>query len=275
MGFNFRKAEILDLDGFRLAYHRGGQGEPMLLIHGIITYSFIWRNLMPSLEEQNDVIAIDLLGCGQSDKPVGVDYSISAQADLIKKFMQKLGIDRFYCITHDIGGGIGQILATRYPESVKKLFMINTIAYDFWPVQPILAMRIPIIRQLAMAAMEFGIFRVLVARGMYHKDRVTDDLMELYWEPMKTREGRQGFLQLAKCLDNRQLMDIADDLRKLKIPVMIVRGDADPYLGPELAEKLHKEIPGSRLQHIETGGHFIMEDEPEQLVGLIKDFISS
>jgi len=59
------------------------------------------------------------------------------------------------------------------------------------------------------------------------------------------------------------MMDIEADLRKLTMPVLILRGDADPFLSAAISEKLHAEIPGSELRRIVTGGHFIQEDEPE------------
>jgi pimeloyl-ACP methyl ester carboxylesterase len=264
---------FIDIDGFKIAYYSHGQGEPMLLVHGITTYSFIWRNMIPSLSEKYNVIAVDLLGCGESDKPTGVDYSIAAQAAILGKFMDKLYLKGVHLVCHDIGGGIGQIMAVKYPERIKDLVLINTVAYDYWPVQPIITMRIPFIRQVAMASMDLGIFKTMVRRGTYHKERVTDELMVLFWKPLQTREGRQGFLQLAKCLNNNDLMSIADSLSNLKMPVLIIRGDADPYLGANISERLHSEIKGSHLKIVKTGGHFIQEDEPDLLTDLIAKFV--
>jgi pimeloyl-ACP methyl ester carboxylesterase len=264
--------QFTEVEGHRIAYYRTGQGPVMVLIHGITTYSFIWRKLIPGLKNDFDLIAIDLLGCGASDKPTGVDYSIKAQGRIIKKVLDNLGVGKVHLVTHDIGGGVGQIMAVDYPELAQSLVLINSVAYDYWPVQPITAMRIPIIRQLAMASLDFGVFKAIVKRGIFHKERVTDELMELFWRPLRTREGRQGFLQLAKCLNNNLLLDIAEQLRALKIPVMIIRGDGDSYLTSDICEKLHREIPGSQLERIPTGGHFIHEDEPEQLISLIKNF---
>jgi pimeloyl-ACP methyl ester carboxylesterase len=265
---------FIDIDGIKIAYYSYGQGEPMLLVHGITTYSFIWRNMIPSLSEKYNVIAVDLLGCGESDKPAGVDYSIAAQSEILRKLMERLNLEAVHLVCHDIGGGIGQIMAVKYPEHIKDLVLINSVAYDYWPVQPIVTMRIPLIRQVAMASMDLGIFNALIRRGIYHKERVTDELLALFWKPLHKREGRQGFLQLAKCLNNNDLMDIADNLRNLKMPVLIIRGDADPYLGSIIAERLHSEIKGSYLEIVKTGGHFVQEDEPDLLVALIGKFIS-
>ncbi|MCK5353231.1 alpha/beta hydrolase, partial [bacterium] len=255
----------LRIGGHGLAYHRKGSGQPLIMVHGIVTYSFLWDDIADALSENYDVIWLDLLGCGDSEKPIGVDYSIKAHAHRLKEFADHLDIGRFHLISHDIGGGIAQIYAVNYPEDLYDAVLINSVGYDFWPVQPIIAMRTPIIRQLALAALDSGILRKIVSAGLFYKERLSPDLMAHYKAPFRTTEGRKAFLHFAKCLDNKHLLEIESDLRKLDLPVLIIRGDADPYLSLEISEKLHSEIPGSRLVRIPTGGHFVQIDEPEFL----------
>lgn len=247
----------------------------MLMVHGVMTYSFIWGTMSPALSERYDVIAVDLLGCGESAKPEGEDYSPKAQAAMLLGLMDGLGLEKVHLVTHDIGGAVGQILAAKHHERLLSLTLINTVAYDYWPVQPIISFQVPIIRQLAMAILDIRILRRMVARGMYHRERLNDEIMKQFFAPMRAHEGRQGFLQLAKGLDNTQLMDIMDEIHATPVPVMIVRGDADVYLRPDIAERLHKSIKGARLERISTGGHFIQLDEPQWLVGKIISFCSA
>lgn len=262
------------VNGHRIAYLHAGAGEPLLLVHGITTYSFIWQKLLPRLTAHYEIFAPDLLGCGDSDKPLTESYALTAHAERLLDFTRALGLDRFHYIGHDLGGGIGQIMAVRAPEKLIDLTLINTVAYDFWPVQPITAMRTPIVRQFIMASLDFGTFQLIVRRGMYHKERVTPELMEQFTRPMSTAEGRKAFLHFAHCLDNRNLQDIADRLPELPMPVLIVRGSADPYLSSAIADRLHREIAHSQLVHIRTGSHFLMEDEPEQLGDILINFLT-
>ena len=266
-------ANKINVQGNSITYYREGKGETVIMIHGITTYSFIWRKIAPFFVKNYDVIIIDLLGCGDSDKPLNEDFSLKRQTSLIKDFCSNVGITKFHLICHDVGGGIGQIFAVNFPELLYDLTLINTVAYNFWPVQPIVAMRTPIVRQIAMASLDYGMFRLIIKRGLYHKGNINDELMEFFWRPMLTKIGRKGFLHFAKCLDNKNLTDIEDDLRKLNIPTLIIRGDADVYLSASISEKLHSEIPNSVLLKIETGGHFIQEDEPEWVALSILDFI--
>jgi pimeloyl-ACP methyl ester carboxylesterase len=256
-------SSTIELDGYSIAYTSSGEGEVVLLVHGITTYSFIWRKIVPLLDQKYRVLTIDLPGCGNSSKQLERKYSIKNHAHLLKSFVEKLGIEKFHLVGHDVGGGACQIFAVHYPELLYDLTLINTVAYDFWPVQPIIAMRTPIIRQFAMATLDFGALRMIVRRGLYHPEALTTELMDHFWAPMKTREGRKAFLHFAASLDNNDLTEISDALRKLSLPVLIIRGDGDPYLSGLIAEKLAENIPESILVKIATGGHFIQEDEPQ------------
>ncbi|MDZ4169706.1 MAG: alpha/beta fold hydrolase [Coriobacteriia bacterium] len=261
-----------EVGNHRLAYHRSGSGETVVLVHGITTYSFLWEGVAEPLEEEFDVIAVDLLGCGDSDMPLDVSYAIQDHADRLYEFVTALGVERFHLVGHDLGGGVAQIFAVRHPEMLLDLTVANSVAYDFWPVQPITALRTPIIRQLLMATFDMGTFRLVIKRGVYHTERVDDALMAKFQRPLSTTEGRQAFMHFARCLDNHNLTDIADDIHALPMPVLIIRGDADPFLSAEISEKLHANIPGSRLEHIPTASHFVQIDEPEILSGLIAGF---
>jgi len=254
-----------EIDGYTIAYSCRGKGKNVVLVHGITTYSFIWRKIIPYLEKEFRVFALDLPGCGASSKQLDKKYSLVNHAHLLHSFVKHLDITKIHLVGHDIGGGIGQIFAVNHPELLYDLTLINTVAYDFWPVQPIIAMRTPIIRQLAMATLDFGALRILVKRGLYNQTSLTQELMDFFWEPMRTQEGRKAFLHFAASLDNSNLTDISDDLHKLLLPVMIIRGEKDPYLSGTISEKLAGNIPQSKLVLIPRGGHYVQEDEPRLL----------
>jgi len=235
----YKKPNIIQIQGNSITYYREGNGEPIIFVHGITTYSFIWKRMVPYFTDKYDVILIDLLGCGDSDKPLHEDFSLKRQANLLNEFCQKLDITKFHMVCHDVGGGVGQIFAVKFPNLLYDLTLINTVAYNFWPVQPIIAMRTPIIRQIAMASLDYGMFELIVKRGLYYKTQLSAELMDLFWKPMKTSIGRKGFLHFAKCLDNKNLTEIENELRQLVLPVLIIRGDADVYLSASISEKLN------------------------------------
>ncbi len=263
----------IELDGQRLAWRELGQGEPLLLVHGITTWSFIWEGLMPILAQRYRVLALDLLGCGDSSKPLDLSYALKDHAPRIKGFIDALGLGPLHFVGHDLGGGIGQIMAVRYPGLFLDLSLVNSVAYDFWPVQPIIAMRTPIVRELAMASLDMGTFRLIIRRALYHKELLTEELLDKFRKPLSSAEGRKAFLHFAHCLNNRDLVEIEEELRSLATPVLVVRGQVDPYLSAAISERLVRELPNARLVLVPTGGHYLMLDEPELLAKELLTFV--
>ncbi len=257
------------IEGCEIAFRRVGRGEPMLLVHGITTWSFIWDGLLDALAAHHDVVAVDLLGCGRSAKPLDRSYALKDHARRLAALVDALGLGPVHYVGHDLGGGIGQILAVRSPKKIRTLTMVNTVAYDFWPVQPIIALRTPVIRWFLMATFDAGTFRLVVRRGLHHKERLTPELLEKYREPLRTEAGHKAFLHFARCLDNSDLTEIAHDLRRLAIPATVVWGTGDVYLSMAIAERLAADIPGCRLVRIETAGHYVPIDEPGRLADVV------
>lgn len=264
-----------ELDGYRIAYHRQGQGETLILLHGITTYSFIWHDMLPYFSKNYDVIALDLLGNGESDKPADMSYSIRSQADVLLAFMQKMKIPSCHLVCHDVGGGVGQIFTVHNESMVKNLVLINTAAYDYWPVQPIITMRTPILRQFAMAALDKRSLKMIVQRGCFYKEKVTDAWLEAFWSPLNTKEGRKAFLRFAKSLNNQHLMSISNQLRALKTPLLLIRAEQDRYLSSEIMTRLHAEIPASKYMSVSSAGHFIQIDRPDFLAESIIEFLET
>ncbi len=271
----YNHPQNIEVRGKKITYYRHGKGETILFVHGITTYSFIWKEIIPFFKDDYEIVMLDLLGTGDSDSSLNENISIKKQAHVIKDFCDQLQLSKIHLVCHDIGGGIGQIFAVNWPDLLYDLTVINSIAYNFWPVQPIIAMRTPIIRQLAMATLDLGMFEIVVKRGLYHKEKLNDEWMKMFQKPMKTSSGRKGFLHLAKCLDNSNLTEIEEGLKKLTIPVLIIRGEADIYLSSAISEKLHSEIKNSQLVKIKDGGHFIQIDVPDKVAEHILNFIKT
>jgi len=260
------------VDGQQIAYRRRGKGAPVLLLHGVASTSFLWEGIIERLEDRYDLIAPDLLGCGESSKPSRGDCSIDRQASLMLSLVDQLGLEGVHLVGHDIGGGAAQLLAVRAPERFADLCLVNTVGYDHWPVQPITTMRLPVFRSLASAGMRPELLRLVVRRGLYHKERLTDEVMAELWRPLSDAAGLAGFFQLLKGINNRFLTQIADDLRTLPLRTLVIRGDADAYLSRRIAERLAADIPNVRLEVVACGGHFIQLDEPGVLASLLGSF---
>ncbi|MCW3804220.1 alpha/beta fold hydrolase [Plebeiibacterium marinum] len=263
----------LMIQDHELNYYEAGTGTPVLFVHGISTYSFIWRKIVPSFVDLYRVIVVDLFGCGRSDLRVDISYSLSSHASYLHQFMAKLNIDKFHLVSHDVGGGIAQIMSVMHPDRIKSATLINTVAYNFWPVQPIISMRTPIFRQFAAATLDLWTLKLIVKRGLYHPGAFTEELVELFRSGINSKPSRKSFLHFAKCLNNNDLMSIVDELHNLDTPILIIRGVKDVYLGAAITHELVKNLKNCTGIRIETAGHYAQEDEPGVIIKEVKNFL--
>src|SRR5262249_33832226 len=120
-------------DGMTLAYREFGVGPPVLLLHGWPTSSFLWRDVMPAMARTNCVVALDLPGFGDSDKPAG-RYSFDFYERALDGFLDRLEMDPVGLVGHDIGGPIAVHWALRNRDRVTGIALLNTLLYpEFAP----------------------------------------------------------------------------------------------------------------------------------------------
>jgi len=270
--FDPKKYQTKNIKGHKIAYQRSGTGPAVLMVHGITTYSFIWRKLIEHLEDDYDLIRVDLLGCGRSEMSSANDLSLKNHASIIENFISELGLEKVHLVGHDLGGGIAQILAVNIASKLRSLSLLNPVGYDYWPVQPISSMRTPIFRQLAMAAFDRGYYRTIVKKALYKPERLTEELLSLFWSNFETSLAKKSFLRFAKCLNVNDLMEIEDQIKAIKLPVLIIRAEKDVYLSAEITKRLHKDIADSQFIEIPESGHFIQEDSPIEISNALKEF---
>jgi pimeloyl-ACP methyl ester carboxylesterase len=131
--FSFAK-QFTHVGQARVAYRDEGTGPPVVLLHGCPFSSPVWRNVLPALTAAGHrVRAPDLLGLGDTETPLGADWSLSAQAATIVGWLDVLGLDRVSLVGHDHGGAVAQLLAAQCPERFDRLVLCNVEAYDNWP----------------------------------------------------------------------------------------------------------------------------------------------
>ena len=143
-----QRQKSVELDGLsykplRVAYTDVGTGDPVILLHGIPTWSFLYNEVIPLLAETARVIAPDFLGHGYSDRRDFFDRSLLAQTGMIIRLMDHLGIERADFVGHDTGGGVALIMAIDHPERVARLVLTNVVAYDSWPIDDMIALGNP------------------------------------------------------------------------------------------------------------------------------------
>lgn len=271
------RGEFLDLGGVRLYYYAAGTrgaGEPIVLLHGFPTSSHLWSGVVPLLPPGHRVVVLDLLGFGRSDPATMGPVDLRAHADRLIAVLDFLGIN-FACIAgHDVGGGIAQSVAVRYPHRVSKLCLVSSVAFDGWPTREVKLARamLPLTRHLPPSWIH-SVIRADLLRGYQDHDRGLHDI-ELFLRPFADVAGRDALMRHFGALDATETQAVAPRLSTVVSPTAIVWGERDPFLPVALGRKLHASIPKSTFEVLEGARHFLPVESAHAVAATITQLLA-
>jgi uncharacterized protein (TIGR00369 family) len=258
-----------------IAYLRKGQGPPLVLLHGIPSSSYLWRDVIDPLANTFDVLAPDLLGYGDSDKRLDADLSIAAQARYIVAFMETIGVHQAAIVGHDIGGGIAQLMAVDEPQRVARLILIDSVVDNNWPIADIARLKEPAWDQIMVNIdLREGLRKGLEA-GIVTEGRINDELVDEWTRPFQDLGGRRAYLRAARALSNRDLTSRARHIEEVETPTLVLWGANDHFLEPRWADTLKHKLRDTTVEIIDPGGHFLPLDRPDAVVEAITRFLTT
>src|ERR1700758_3433326 len=272
------------IHGYRRAFRIAGSGPVILLIHGIGDNSTTWETVQARLAQRFTVIAVDLLGHGQSDKP-RADYSIAAYANGMRDLLSVLDIEQATVVGHSLGGGVAMQFAYQFPHLVERLILVGAggVTKDVNVVlrlaslpmgsEALALLRLPLVRpavQLAGRIAGLAIGSTGLGHDLPNVLRILDDLPEPTASAAFSRTLRavvdwRG--QIVTMLDRCYLTEA--------IPVQIVWGTKDVVVPARHAWMAHAAMPGSRLEIFEGSGHFPFHDDPARFIDVVECFIDT
>ena len=276
--FDFKHVQI---HGHDVGYRMGGDGAAILLIHGMAGSSRTWREVFPLLARDHKVIAPDLLGHGESAKPLG-DYSLGAFASGLRDFLGVLGIERVTVVGQSLGGGVAMQLAYQHPEICERLVLVGSGGLGREVSWILRALTLPG-ADLLMPIMFPGFVRDLgnqVSRFLYRKGWRAPHLAETWraYASLTESENRDAFVRtLRSVIDlGGQSVSARDRLYLAAgLPTLIVWGEEDDIIPVSHAYEAHEAMPHSRLEIIPGAGHFVHVQEPQRFAEILIDFIKT
>jgi len=273
----------VSLHGHQVAYRRMGDSGPvLLLLHGMAGSSLTWRHVMPALARRFTVVAPDLLGHGDSEKP-RTEYSLGAHANVVRDLMAALGHARATLVGQSYGGGVAMQLAYQYPDRCERLVLVSSGGLG----REVSAL----LRGLAVpgAAQVFPLLcspwhrdlatRVAAAAGRFGL-RAAPVLEEIWrsYATLASADARHAFFRtLAAVIDVEGQSVSATDRLYLasQVPTLIVWGACDRLIPVGHGRAAHARIAGSRLAVFEGVGHFPHCEAPERFVETVLDFVDT
>ena len=271
----------LSINGHDLAYRMEGHGQAILLVHGIAASSVTWTDAMRGLAPRYCVIAPDLLGHGESEKPTG-DYSLGAHASFLRDLLRALGIERVTAVGHSFGGGIVMQLSYQHPEVCDRIVLESSGGLGREVNAVLRLLSVPgaelVLPLIAPSFIRNGGEALLawIRRQGIRAPRVHEGW--LAYSALADPGTRKAFVrELRSVVDfGGQVVSAKDRLRAAaQHPTLIVWGDEDRMIPVEHGRVAHELIAGSRLVIFEEAGHFPHAEYPDRFARVLSEFIES
>jgi pimeloyl-ACP methyl ester carboxylesterase len=260
------------VQGIQMRWLEHDQGQPVVFVHGIPTSPELWRRVLPRLRGAH-ALAWEMVGYGASiPEGRGRDISVGKQADYLAAWLRQLGIDRAVLVGHDLGGGVVQIAAARYPGLCAGLLLTNAIGYDSWPIPEVKAIRVAgdVVKRLPDAAIKF-VHGALFRLGHDDPEAATEPF-RLHWRNYARHRAATAFVRQVRSLDVHDTLAVQDALPHLDVPARVIWGTADQFQRVRYGERFARDL-GTTLRRIEGGKHFTPEDHPDVITEALNDLI--
>jgi haloalkane dehalogenase len=259
----------------------GGDGEPVVLVHGVPTSSFLYRKVIDELSARGlRGIAFDLPGLGLADRPADFDYTWTGLGRFAGDAVDALGLDRFHLVVHDIGGPVGFELAAAAPERVRSLTVLNALVEvdGFerpWSMEPFARRGIG---EAYLATMSRPAFRaLLLLQGVADRGALTKEEAYAYVDLLKRADGGRAFLRIMRGFERtRAKQDLyLGALREVPYPVQVVWGARDPALPMEEQGEAAWRAAGLDRIHALPAKHFLQEDQAPAIADRVAGLASA
>jgi pimeloyl-ACP methyl ester carboxylesterase len=252
-----------------IGYTEQGTGQVALFVHGVLLNGYLWRHQLEDLSNIRRCIAVDLLAHGDTEIAPDQDVSVTANAKMLKEFLNALHIDQVDLVGNDSGGGIAQIFVALYPERVRSLTLTDCDTHDNWPPEafkPFLAMAAAggLRGTLETMLADKAVYRLPLALGpaYEHPEQLSDDSIEKYLRPLvKTEQRTRDLQRFLAAFDNKHTLAIEAQLKTLQAPTLIVWGTDDVYFDVKWSHWLAENIPGTRRRVELQGARIFFPEE--------------
>lgn len=252
----------------------------LLLIHGFPTSSWDWTGVWQTLEDRFNLAAIDMLGFGLSEKPRGIKYRITDQADLQEVLLERLGVGDAHILAHDYGDTVAQELLARHTEgalsfSLKSLMFLNG---GLFPEQH----RARPIQTLGLSPLGPLISRVLSRNALQKAfdeifgpdTKASDAEIDAHWALLSENNGNRIFHKLLHYIPERREYRErwVGAIQDATIPLGLIDGGADPVSGKHMFDYFREMAPNATAHLLESIGHYPQTEDPTSVARLFLDF---
>lgn len=272
------ESKYLALEAGNMHYIDEGEGSPVVMIHGTPSWSFIYRNLIKQLQANYRCVAMDLIGFGLSDKPKDWNYKPRSHAANFEQLMEHLQLKNITLIVHDFGAPIGLAYAIKHPENVKNIVMLNTWTWSLSEHHTFTKASKYLVGPLGkFLHSKLNISTHALVNELFgDESKLPEPIRQQYVKALGNPDEQVGDLACARELigASRWYEELWQQRKNLQdIPALILWGARDKLVKITALQKWKKFFHECYVIHFEESGHFIQEENAEELADYVRNFI--
>lgn len=268
-------SKFIEIDGMQVHYRIEGKGFPIVLVHGTAASLHTWDAWTAELKKTNKVIRMDLPAFGLTGANKTADYSIQSYTNFLHKFLNKIEIGTFYLAGNSLGGNIAWNYTAEHPEKVEKLILVDASGLPTNKPQPAVfkMAKTPVLSDLFLyVTPKFFIKKNM--KEVYAEDtKITDALVTRYHKMALRTGNRQAFIDRAKVDFKLGAKANYNKLQSVQTPTLLIWGAKDTWIPLDNGKRMDSILPNSKLVVIENSGHVPMEENPEESLELLLEFL--
>ncbi|MDI6797879.1 MAG: alpha/beta hydrolase, partial [Desulfatibacillaceae bacterium] len=267
---------FVEVNGTRFHYiELEGEKEVVFLQHGFASSSFSFEEVARILNSQGyHVYALDMKGFGWSDKPRDGAYDPASLMEGINSVMEALSLEQVNFAGNSLGGGMGFLLAEKYPHRVKRLILIDsTVPYKFKKPLPVRLANLPLAPQISPIMRSRWFVKKNLKETLFNPEKATPERVEAYYQRLKTPNAMFAQALVARGAHMDIYGPAVAAIAKSGLPCHLIWGRQDEWIPLEFGKRLKADIPQASMDIIEQCGHIPQEEKPRETAESIINFI--
>ncbi|MDA9363428.1 alpha/beta hydrolase [Polaribacter sp.] len=268
-------SKFVEIDGMQIHYRVEGKGIPIVLIHGTGASLHTWDDWTLKLKENYQVIRMDLPAFGLTGPNKSGDYSIKQYTQFLEEFVVKMKLDSMFLAGNSLGGNIAWNYASKNPEKVQKLILVDASGLPTNKPQPwIFKMaKTPVLSKLFLYITPRNIIEDNL-KQVYEDDTKISDALITRFHDMALREGnRKAFVDRAKIDFKISEASKEEQLQNIQTPTLLIWGAKDTWIPLDNGKRMDALLPNSKLVVLQNSGHVPMEENPKESFKVLNDFL--
>lgn len=267
-----RSSSTVDVNGIATNFHEAGSGDPVLLLHGSgpgVSAWANWQHLIPVLAERHRVLAPDLVGFGDTERPDELRYSSRAWFDHVVGFLDAMEVERTSVVGNSLGGFLALAMSIKCPERLNRMVLLGTPSPGMTPTEGLKALRS---YEPSLEAME----ELLVKYFAVDPTMITPELVQLRHEASTAPGAFETYrkMEINPKTGASELGIVAEDYGRIATPTLVVHGREDRVIPVEAGIGLMNMLPNADLHVFSRCGHWTQVERADEFAALVDEFLS-